>query len=470
MNNSKTMINDLTTGSVTRNLLMFAYPFILSNLFQVLYTMVDMAIVGKVVGNSGQAAVSVGGDMLQLCTFFCMGFAGAGQIMIAQYVGAGDRESIKRTIGTMFTFIMLIGVVLTVISVGMVDTFLRLMSTPAEAYAQARAYSLVCFSGLIFIFGYNVVSSILRGMGDSTRPFIFIAIASVINVILALLFVAVFHMNAFGSALATVIAQATSFACSAIYLYFKRDSFGFDFKPSSFKIDKAILMPMIKLGLPLALQSAAISISMLCINSYVYSYGEVATVVTGIGNKLRGLMAIFAMALATASSAMIGQNMGAGKPDRVKIIVRTTLKICVTFGIGLSVIFLLFPIEIFGVFSKDPAVLAWAPEYMIVCAISFMSFALMAPYNAVINGIGYASLSFVIAMLDGVVTRIGLALLLGITFGMGIKGFWYGNAFAAFTTVILAGIYYYSGRWEHRKLIIGDRAPANGELSPEHAE
>lgn len=464
MSNKSTMIRDLTTGNVVQNLLLFAFPLILSNLLQVLYTMVDMIVVGRFVGTAGQSAVSIGGDMLQLLTFLCVGFAGAGQIMIAQFVGAGDKKSISRTIGTMFTFISLLAIILTIITVSMADVFLRLMSTPVEAYAQARAYSLTCFIGLIFVYGYNTVSSILRGMGDSKRPFIFIAVAAIVNLVLALLFVAVFKMNAFGSALATVIAQAISFISSLIYLYIKRESFGFDFKLNSFKIDKTILIPMVKLGLPMALQSAAICISMLFINSMVNSYGEITSVVNGIGNKLRGIIAILTSALNTASAAMIGQNMGAGKPERVKPIVNTTLIICTVFSVVVSAVFLLFPRQVFSIFNTDPQVLAWAPQYMVVCAITFLSFGLMAPFNAVINGIGYASLSFAIGILDGVVSRIGLAVLMGITFGMGIKGFWFGNAFAAYTTVILAGLYYYSGRWQKRKLIIDcNLAPANGE-------
>lgn len=454
MANTKTMTRDLTTGSVPKKLMVFAYPFMLSNLLQVIYNVVDMIVIGQVVGSEGLSAVSIGGDLLAFCTMICIGFSSAGQIMISQFTGKGDREAVKSIIGTMFTSILAFSLVLSVVTIFRADTFLGWMKTPAEAYAQARDYAIVCFSGLFFVYGYNVVSAILRGMGDSMRPFIFIATAAVINFLLDLLFISVMGMEAFGAALATIIGQAFSFIASIIYLYKKREAFGFDFKLKSFALRWDKLKPMIKLGFPLALQFAAISISMLFVNSYINSYGLIASAVTGIGNKLRNVMSIFTRSIATAGSSMVGQNMGAGKPDRVKQMVRTASIICLSAGILVSGIFLLFPKQIFSLFDRNPEVLAWAPRYMWTLALTFMSFSVMSPFNAVINGIGFAGLSLVIALVDGVVSRIGLSLLLGITFNMGIEGFWYGSALASFMTGIIGGIYYFSGKWKTRKLII----------------
>lgn len=454
MGNTKTMTRDLTTGSVPRKLLVFAYPFMLSNLLQVIYNLVDMIVIGQVVGSEGLSGVSIGGDLLGFCTMICIGFSSAGQIMISQYTGRGDRESVKSIIGTMFTSILAFSILLSIVTICMTDNFLGWMKTPAESYAQARDYAIVCFSGLFFVYGYNVVSAILRGMGDSMRPFIFIAIAAVINFLLDLLFISVMGMEALGAALATIIGQAFSFVGSIIYLYKKREAFGFDFKLKSFALRWDKLKPMIKLGFPLALQFAAISISMLFVNSYINSYGLIASAVTGIGNKLKNVMSIFTRSIATAGSSMVGQNMGAGKPERVKLMVRTASIICLGAGILVSALFMLFPEQIFSLFDRNPEVLAWASRYMRVLALTFMSFAVMAPFNAVINGIGFAVLSLVIALVDGVVSRIGLSLLMGITFNMGIEGFWYGSALASFMTGIIGGIYYFSGKWKTRKLLI----------------
>jgi putative MATE family efflux protein len=413
-----------------------------------------MIVIGQVVGSKGLSGVSIGGDLLQFCTMLCIGFASAGQIMISQSVGKGDRETVNSIIGTMFSSLLSFSILLSIVTICLADTFLVWMQTPAEAFEQARAYSIVCFAGLFFVYGYNVVSSILRGMGDSMRPFIFIAIAAVMNFLLDLLFIAVLGMEAFGAALATVLGQAFSFVASIIYLYRRKEAFGFDFKIQSFKVRFNILKPMIKLGFPLALQYAAISISMLFVNSYINSFGLVASAVTGVGNKLRQVMSIITRSIATAGSSMVGQNMGAGKPERVKQMVRTACIICFSAAIVFSCVFLAFPKQIFSIFDKNPEVLDWAPRYMVTIALAFGSFAVMAPFNALINGTGFAALSFVIALLDGVVSRIGLSLLLGLTFKMGIEGFWYGSALAGYSTGLVGAVYYLSGKWKTRKLII----------------
>ncbi|NLO46705.1 MAG: MATE family efflux transporter [Clostridiales bacterium] len=454
MSTSKAMINNLTTGNVTSQLLKFAYPFALSNLLQVTYNIVDMILVGQFIGKEGLSAVSIGSDLMSFGMLLGFGFASAGQIMISQYVGLDNKKAISRTIGTMFTFILSISIVLSFIALGSADIMLRLLRTPAAVFSQARSYTYVSFCGLFFIFGYNCISAILRGMGDSKRPFVFIAIASVVNFVLTLLFVAVFHLGVAGAALATIIGQAVSFIFALIYLYKKKESFGFDFKPKSFAIEKAKLKMLARLGIPLALQNAAVMVSMLFVNSHINSYGVVASAVTGIGNKLRSVMSIISNSIGTAGSAMIGQNLGAGKPERVKRIVNTTLLICIGAFLVISIPFIVFSKQVFMIFSSDPEVLEMAPSYMWVLTVYFLTFALMSPYKAVVNGLGHASLGFAIGIMDGVITRIGLAVLLGITFNMGVMGFWFGSAAAGITAALIGGIYYYSGRWKKRKLLV----------------
>ena len=204
-------IKDFTKGNITKDLIIFAWPLLLSNILQVVYSMVDMIIVGKVMGKVGTSAVTVGGDVTNLLTFIGMGFASAGQVLIARYVGAKQRDKIGKFVGTMTSFLFIMAIVVSILGLVSQDLILRLMNTPAEAYDGAAAYSSICISGLVFIYGYNVTSAILRGMGDSKHPLIFIAIAAIINIALDLIFVAGFNMGAGGAALATVISQAISF-------------------------------------------------------------------------------------------------------------------------------------------------------------------------------------------------------------------------------------------------------------------
>lgn len=450
------MINDLTIGSVSRTLIAFSAPIILSNLLQTIYNMVDMVVVGQFVGSAGLSAVSIGADLLHMLTFLAMGLCNAGQVIISQFAGANDTKSITRTIGTMFTVVLLCSIVFTVVCFIGADTFLNLLNTPPEAFAQARAYSLTCFAGLFFIYGYNLVSAILRGMGDSRHPLIFIAIAAVINLILDLIFVAVFHWAAFGAALATVIGQAVSFIASIILLYRRKEAFGFDFKLKSFKVDGSILKKLVRLGVPMSLQSAAISFSMMFVNSYINAYGVVASAVTGIGNKLGSITSVIAASLSTAGGSMVGQCLGAGKPERVPRIIHFSLLVDLIFATILTAITVLLPRQIFGLFNTDQEVLDMAMTYIPCAVLLYYGFALRSPFFALINGVGNAKLNLTVGLLDGVVCRIGLALLLGLTLGMGIKGFWYGNALAGYVPFIIGGIYYVSGKWKTRKLLISD--------------
>ena len=454
MNAEKTMARDLTHGNVFKLLISFAAPLMLANLLQLVYSLVDMIVIGQFVGSAGISAVSGGSDILMLFTMFSMGFCNAGQVIISQYVGKNDKNSISKTIGTMFTFFLIFAIVLTVIALSVSKWFINILNIPAEAAPMSYDYVTVCFSGLLFIFGYNLVSAILRGMGDSRRPLVFIAIASVLNLVLDLIFVTKFDMAAKGAALATVIGQGVSFIASLIYLYCKRDAFGFDFKLKSFKIDKEVLKIVLKLGFPMSLQQVAVAVSGLVVSALINSYGLVVSAVAGIGAKLRTVIMLFTSAIGMASSTMVGQNFGAGLHDRVRQVFRTSFTILLILCVFLGVMCMIFPRAVFGIFDTDPEVLALAPKYMIINFFTFLAFALMIPGQSIINGVGHSTLAFFIGIMDGIVTRIGLTLLFGLVLKLGIWGIWTGATAAAYVTAAIACGYYLSGKWKNRKPIV----------------
>ena len=447
---SDSLIRDLTQGSVTRLLLIFAFPLLCSNLLQTVYNMVDMIVIGRFVGREGLSAVSIGGDVLHFLTFLVMGFSNAGQVILSQYIGAGNRDRIRGTIGTMFTVTFICAIVLTIVCYFGLDAFLTAMNTPAECFDYARQYGMTCVLGLVFIYGYNLVSAILRGMGDSKHPFIFIAVATVVNLVLDLVFVALLGMGPFGAALATVIGQGVSFLWALVYLYRHKEAFGFDFHPASFRPDPEVLPKLIKLGLPMILQSAAINFSMLFVNSYINSYGVVASAVTGVGNKLGSITAVVTNALSTAGSSMVGQNLGAEKYHRVPKIIGVSMVIDLAFAALLSFLTICFPRTIFGLFNDDPQVLDMAMSYIPVAVLLYVGFAMRSPFFALINGSGNAKLNLIVGLLDGVICRVGLAMLMGIAMGMGIMGFWLGNAFAGYMPFLIGGVYFLTGKWKRR--------------------
>ena len=392
MNQNKTMIRDLTTGSVTKLLLVFAFPLLLSNLLQTFYNMVDMIVIGQFMGEEGVSAVSIGGDVMHLSLFLAMGFANAGQVLLSQYIGAGNHQRVKGTIGTMFTLLLGAAVVLTVFGIFFLNTFLDLLNTPENCYRETWEYAITCVIGMVFMYGYNLVSAIMRGMGDSRRPFLFIAVATVVNLVLDLVFVAGFGMGPFGAALATVIGQSVSFIWAIIHLYRRREAFGFDFKLQSFRIDREVLPRLIKLGLPMCLQSAAISISMLFVNSFINAYGTAEVAVTGIGNRLGAITAVVTNALSTAGASMVGQNIGARKYERVPKIIGISAVIDLAFALILTVGTVLFPDQIFGLFSRDETVteefIKLYHDYVPVAVLLYLGFAARSPFFALINGCG----------------------------------------------------------------------------------
>ena len=452
---SNTMINDLTVGSVPGKLIRFSIPFVLANFLQFLYNIVDMIIVGQFVGSAGLSAVSIGADFMHFLTFIAVGFAQAGQIIIAQNIGKGNRgEALSRVIGNLFSFILGLSLIITAVSVLFPRQFATLMNTPPESFSETVAYCTVCGAGMFFVYGYNTVSNIMQGMGDSRHPLMFVAIAAGINLVLDLLFVGAFHLRSMGAAMATVIGQAFSFVISMVFLYRRREAFGFDFRLRSYRLDRSIVLSILKLGIPITLQNTAISISVMYVTACINVYGVIYSAVNGVASKISQLCNIVTASLRAAGSTMTGQNFGAGRNDRVSSVFWHVLLLSVGFAALLTVILLLFPTRIFRLFDDDPAVLAVAMEAIAMIVLNFFGAATRTPASALINGIGFAGMNFVMGIMDGVVVRIGLAVLMGKVLGMGVHGYWYGSAIAGYMFFVVVFRYFLSGIWKRRKTLV----------------
>lgn len=442
------LIRDLTTGNVPLTLLGFAMPLFLSGLLQTLYNMVDMVIVGRYVGSEGLAAVSIGGELLQLLTFIAMGMANAGQIRISRFVGEKRYELVGKTIGTLFTLLLSAAVLLTLICLILHQQMLSWINTPIEAWDMTRDYLVTCICGLVFIYGYNLVSAILRGMGDSRHPFLFIAIASIINIILDFIFVANMGMGPFGAALGTIIGQGISFLFALRILIRNASQFHFEFKLKNFRIYEEVFNPLMSLGIPMMIQSAAIHFSMIFVNAFINTYGVAAVAVTGVGKKIESIINIISQALSSAGGAMVSQCLGAGKTKRVTKVVGTCYGVLIPPTIMMCLITIFKPEWLFGLFTKDKAVLTLALSYIPVALVQYAG-SLTRPANfALINGSGNSKLNLAVALLDGIVSRIGFAYFLGVILKKGIMGWWYGNAISGLIPFVIGTIYLISGKWK----------------------
>ena len=446
-----TMVTDLTNGSVTKLLLKFAFPLFVSNALQAIYNIVDMIVVGQYIGGEGMSAVSIGGDVLHLLTFVDMGFSSAGQVLISQDVGAKRMEAVQKTIGTMFTFLLGISVVISVGCYFIRSLMLDLLNTPTESYAFTMDYTVTCIFGLFFIYGYNIVSAVLRGMGDSRRPFVFIAIAAVVNIVLDLVFVAGLNMEVFGAALATVISQGLSFIIALAYLFINKESFGFDFKPDSFRIDRQAFKKLVALGVPMAIQSAAINFSKIVLTSWINLYGVIFSALSGLYNKINMMIGIVSQSFTTAGSTMVGQSLGAKKYNRVPEIMKVVLYCSVLISTVLAVALFFFSEPIFRMFTGDEEVLAMASIVVLPAILNMYGSATRSVSFSLMNGSGNAKLNFAVAIIDGMISRIGISALLGFAVGMGCRGFWYGDALAGYMPMVIGLVFFLSGRWKKDK-------------------
>ena len=451
MERQATMVKDMTEGKVVPLLLRFAFPLFVSNALQAVYNVVDMVVVGNYIGKAGMSAVSIGGDLLHLLTFVAMGFCSAGQVIIARAVGERRPEDIRKTIGTMFTFLLSVSAAIAVICYLLRASLLSWLNTPAAARDYAMDYLVTCVCGLVFIYGYNIVSAILRGMGDSKRPFLFIAVAAILNMILDVLFVKYLHMEVFGAALATVIGQGVSFLASLVYLYRRRVSFGFDFRPASFRIDGPTFRRLLALGIPMAIQSAAINLSKILLMSWINLFDVTYSALAGIFNKLNTMCGVISQSFTTAGSTMVGQNLGARKYKRVNETLLTILLIGMGFAALFTAVMLLWPEGVYGMFTPDPDVLSVAAVLTLPVILNFFGAGTRSVAFSLINGSGRAKLNLAVAIIDGMISRIGLAALFGFALHWDCFGFWMGDALAGFMPLLIGGVFYLSGRWRSRE-------------------
>ena len=443
-----TMIRDLTKGPVVSQLFRFAMPLFASNALQAVYNLVDMVIVGNYIGAAGMSAVSIGGDILHLLTFVAMGFSSAGQVIIARAVGARQIDAIRKTIGTMFTFLLSVSVAITGICYLLRFSVLGWLNTPRASAAFAMDYMVTCICGLVFIYGYNIVSAILRGMGDSRRPFVFIAVAAVLNTVLDILFVKYLGLEVFGAALATVIGQGVSFVTAIIYLYRRRESFGFDFRPASFRIDGGAFRQLLALGIPMAIQSAAISFSKIVLMAWINLFDVTYSALAGIFNKVNIVSGVISQSFTTAGSTMAGQNLAAGEHRRVRQILGSVLAVGMSLAILFTLVMLLWPGAVYRAFTPDTDVLAAAGVLTLPIILNFFGSATRSAAFSLINGSGRPKLNLAIALIDGVIARIGLAALMGFAMGLDCFGFWMGDSLAGFMPLVIGGTFYLSGRWK----------------------
>lgn len=444
---------DFTQGPIGKGLITFAMPFLLSNILQALYGAVDMLVVGNwsnadpMIRTAILSGVNVGSQITHLVAMMISGLTVAGTVLVGQYVGAKKPKDASQTVGTMFSMLGIAGAALTALMIALSEPILNLLQTPVDATPHAQQYLIICLTGTLFIFGYNAISSIQRGLGDSVRPLIFVGIACMINIALDILFVKEMGMGAAGAAWATVIAQAVSFLISAVYL--SRSRFIFDFKPSSFKIQKEKMRMMFSIGIPSSVQSIIVNVSFLVMTALVNMVGDtVGSAAVGVAGKFNSFAILPAVAMSSSVSAFAAQNIGAGQHDRAKKSLWVGMMIAMILGASVFALVQLFPGEIIAVFDKNPETIRSGIEYMRAFSFDYLLVPILFCCNGLIMGAGHTTFTLITGSVSSLFLRIPVALVCGTVLNMGLTGIGLAGPAASLCGVALAGWFVLSGRWK----------------------
>lgn len=356
------MERNYTTGSVFKNILIFSLPYLFSYFLQTLYGMADLFIIGQFEGVASTTAVSIGSQVMHMLTVMIVGLAMGATVSIGQATGANNRKEAASDIGNTVTLFLLLSLVLTVVLLVLVKPVVSIMSTPSEAVNGTIAYLTICFIGIPFITAYNIISSILRGMGDSKSPMYFIAIACVMNIILDYIFMGALHLGPAGAALGTTLSQTVSVAVALIFLIKKEHGLSLhrpDFKPQS-----PIMGRILKIGVPIAMQDGLIQVAFILITIIANQRGLTDAAAVGIVEKIISFLFLVPSSMLSTVSALGAQNIGADKPERAKQTLRYVIYLAAGFGIVISILIQFIAEPVVSLFTSDGDAILAGGQYL----------------------------------------------------------------------------------------------------------
>ena len=444
-------MQDMTKGSPFKLLLSFSIPLLIGSLFQQFYTMADSIIVGKFVGADALASIGACSSVIYLLFSLFLGLSAGIGIVISQYFGAGDGSTVRKGIACSVYILLAASILLTLIGLTLARPILTFLGTPEEIMQDAAVYFQITSGGIVAVAFYNGISSILRALGDSRTPLIFLALAALFNVGLDLLFVTVFHMGVAGAALATAIAQFSS-ACACLVFSLKTNPY-FHIKKEEFRPDTGLIRRMMHIGLPLALQNAMIAFSCVMLQSVINSFGTMIMAVFTATNRIENLVNQIYIAANTALSNYTAQNLGAGNTDRVRAGTRCCIQITVGFSLLMVLVMYLCGHMFMGWFVTDRQVIETGAQALKLISLFFVFWGLLYVFRGILNGAGNAGFALVSGILE-VVGRMGCAFLLTSIPFIGQWGIWLAEGLTWILVSAAGAICYFRGKWTQKKLII----------------
>lgn len=443
-------VTDMTFGNPYRLILIFSVPLLIGNVFQQLYNTVDSIVVGNFVGEKALAAVGTGFPIIFMLSSLFIGIGLGATIMISQYYGARDMENIENTINTIYTSMMIGSIPLSIIGILGSDALLRLMNVPDDGtLAMAKIYIIVIFAGMISNLGFNINSGILQGLGDSRTSLLFLLIATIVNIILDLLFTIAFGWGVFGVAFATVIAQF----CSWIFgIFFINRHYSFiHIQVFKFKFNKVLFGKAMKLGIPSGIQQALFSVGIMMMQALVNSYGSAFMAGFNGANKIDSFAFMPIQSFATAVTTYVGQNVGASRLERVKAGTKAGLVLSMVSSFVIAGAIYPFNAFIMRLFSQNPEVISSGVAYLNSVLPFYLLLALLFILNAVLRGAGEMIVPTIATFVSLWFARVPVAYWIAGVWGK--EYIYYSYAFGWFLGLLISFAYYKTGKWKNKSIV-----------------
>ena len=444
---------DMTQGSIERLLIMFALPLLLGQIFQQLYNAVDGVVVGRFVGKEALAAVGASGNIINALISFFTGLGTGSGVVISQYFGAHNDQGVRDTVHTTVVATLILAVVCTILGVTATGTILKWMDTPADVEPQAAAYLRIYFAGVAGLMFYNIGSGILRAVGDSTRPLYFLIFSALLNLGLDLLFVCVFRMGIEGAAWATIIAQAISAVLTFVVLGREQGSYRVELRALSIK--KNVLGQVIRIGLPMAVQTGVISLSNVFVQAYINAFKSACMAGWASYNKLDAFVWLPMLSLGMAVTTFVGQNLGAGKPERARRGVRVSVVLSLVSTTLLVIPMMVFADSFLKIFNGEEDVLYYGRMFVVYMSPFYIPYTFTQIYSGALRGAGDSVKPMLICIFSFVIFR-QIYLFIGTRFithplvvGMGYPAGW-------MVSVLLMVIAYRRSHWEEKRVIAAE--------------
>lgn len=432
---------DLTQGDVRRQLIGYSLPIIATTVMQTVYSLVDLMVVSHLMGSAGASGVSNSAQIVLLLTNVAVGLANGGNILVSQYFGARDKASQERVTGSFITLFVLVGLLAAAVTFSLAGTMIRAIQAPA--YQEAVSYLRVAALGMVFVFFYNCLASVLRAVGNSKQPMRIILYTCVLNVVLDLIFVGPLQMGTAGAALATVLSQGLSCGLALGYLLRHRDIFSF--RPALLRMRGKDVAGILKLGVPCAVQMTVAGVSWLTVTFLVNRYGVDCSAASAYAAKVKDLSMMFITALVNAASVMIAQTLGAGKFDRAKQVLREAMKLSVLISAALVLLVELTAPLLARIFTDDPEVIRIAALNMRIEILGQMCYAVFLIYHAMMIGAGDTWMALVSSFINCILFRIILCVIFNSAWGL--TGIFVACAIAPASSIPVGLLYLRSNHW-----------------------